>query len=215
MSLFNWFSGKPKTKKPHFQPRSASTPNGKAQPGSQRQASRKNDQTERRDLLYIIVRDTMARAGISSSSYKFKVLSLDQQSGQFLVMVDLDPEHGNDTARLQTMEMRIVQAARSRFEIPVTAVYWRINNQTSSPAQRPTPLPPSVAPTRLAPRFEADELAAFKQALAKTTAARPVTARGNPLLSPDSDDFEDTIVPDYAPRPYASSLSATQYGDLH
>ncbi|HMZ85477.1 MAG TPA: hypothetical protein PK343_02080, partial [Giesbergeria sp.] len=68
------------------------------------------------------------------------------------------------------------------------------------------------------PRFdpiEADEVAAFKQALA--TAARPAAAAtGVPVRSgpsrpePQRLDFEDTEMPDSRPQ----GLSGTQYGDL-
>jgi hypothetical protein len=44
---------------------------------------------ESRKLLYAEVRESMTRAGILSSSYKFKVLSLDSRSDQYLIMMDL------------------------------------------------------------------------------------------------------------------------------
>ena len=51
----------------------------------------------RRELLYAVVREAMVRAGVLSSSYKFKVLSLDPRGRQFLVMVDLAHGAGSDT----------------------------------------------------------------------------------------------------------------------
>jgi hypothetical protein len=44
---------------------------------------------ERREMLYAVVREAMVRAGVLSSTYKFKVLSLDPRGRQFMVMVDL------------------------------------------------------------------------------------------------------------------------------
>ena len=52
-------------------------------------ANRKHERMARRELLYAVVREAMVRAGVLSSSYKFKVLSLDPRGRQFLVMVDL------------------------------------------------------------------------------------------------------------------------------
>ncbi|ADV02099.1 hypothetical protein HF896_22390 [Alicycliphilus denitrificans] len=96
------------------------------------------------------------------------------------------------------------------------------------PASRPAPLVPPIAPAappRAATGFEpieADEVAAFKQALVHAAAARapapaaePGTAtRSGPLLpkSTGSTGFEDTVMPTQdAP---SSDLSSTQYGDL-
>ena len=233
----------------------------------------KNERMERRELLYIVVRDAMVCAGVLSASYKFKVLSLDPRGQQFLVMMDLAREFGGETVRLSEIEALIAQTAKARYNIVVTAVYWRINDQVAKglaqkgvaphgaslshlhpPQSRPQPLavgarapvaartpegspamarhappvPPegasAPAPVRLvAPRFdpiEADEVAAFKQALASAAATRmPVVAvsgvsvRSGPHRStPSSSDFADTILPEQDSR--GQNLSNTQYGEL-
>ncbi len=92
---------------------------------------RKNERMERRELLYTVVRDAMVRAGVLSASYKFKVLSLDQRGSQFLIMMDLAREFGGDTGRLSEIEALIAQTAKSRYEIAVTAVYWRVNDHVA------------------------------------------------------------------------------------
>ncbi|MCE1249747.1 MAG: hypothetical protein LWW82_03365, partial [Comamonadaceae bacterium] len=61
----------------------------------------------------------------------FKVLSLDQQGRQFLIMIDLAREYGGDTARLSEIEALVAQTAKARFDILVTAVYWRINEHVA------------------------------------------------------------------------------------
>ena len=232
---------------------------------------------ERRELLYIVVRDAMVRAGVLSASYKFKVLSLDQKGRQFLIMMDLAREYGGETARLSEIEALVAQTAKARYDIAVSAVYWRINDhvavglpqqgvaaappQPAAPAQppvasirpttprpRPTPvmapaapapivpdfaIPPPVAPSAPTPvitsappsqggRFdpiEADEVAAFKRALASAAAARPtssaplgVSVHSGPLRQPVSDTgFADTEMPHDAQGP---DLGSTQYGEL-
>lgn len=217
---------------------------------------------ERREALYIVVRDAMVRAGVLSASYKFKVLALDPRGQQFLVMMDLAREYGSEATRLSEIESLIAQTAKTRHEITVMSVYWRINDQiaanipqkgvapqgaslplsntalavhpvTSAAAVAvavgtavPPPIlkPATQPPVRLvAPRFdpiEADEVAAFKRALATAAAARvPVTAAsGAPVQSgarrraPQGIDFADTEMPDQDSR--SQSLSSTQYGDL-
>lgn len=242
-------------------------------------ANRVNERMERRELLYIVVRDAMVRAGVLSASYKFKVLSLDQRGRQFLIMMDLAREYGGETVRLSEIEALIAQTAKTRYDIAVTAVYWRINDHVAvglpqkgiaphgasvsaapaapsapmppvAPAPRPTPRPaaperpllqprpePVAAPVRAAPppepllspaapaagRFdpiEADEVAAFKRALASAAAARPtspaplgVSVQTGPLLHPSSNDtgFADTEMPQ---DPRGPDLSSTQYGEL-
>jgi len=267
-------------------------------PPPEHAANRKNERMERRELLYTVVRDAMVRAGVLSASYKFKVLSLDQRGRQFLVMMDLAREYGGETVRLSEIEALIAQTAKTRYDILVTAVYWRINDHVavgipqkgvapqgaalpvpaapvaaapvrrppvaapapvvapanpifpiaSAPAPAPTAAPVAAAPQRPAvppataaparppvaapvgeqrpaPRFEpieADEVAAFKRALANAAgataapaaAAKPgVPVRSGPLLPPaQPTGFEDTEMPGAdSPSP---DLSSTQYGDL-
>ena len=312
MSLFSWFSRKPAPPKP----RAAAEPSGllnadatvPLSPGRhgkpltealppEHAANRKNERMERRELLYTVVRDAMVRAGVLSASYKFKVLSLDQRGRQFLVMMDLAREYGGETVRLSEIEALIAQTAKTRYDILVTAVYWRINDHVAvgipqkgvaplgaslplqaaaaaAPAvRRPpvaaapvpvtpvrpaavpgpaaSPLRPPVAATapaplapvslpvaaaapataaaqRPAPRFEpieADEVAAFKRALANAAgtaavaapaaAAKPgVPVRSGPLLPPSAPTgFEDTEMP--GAERVAPDLGSTQYGELN
>ena len=144
MSLFSWFSRKPSPPKA----RAALDPSGllnadatvplavgrrpvlEPQP-AEHAANRKNERMERRELLYTVVRDAMVRAGVLSASYKFKVLSLDQRGRQFLVMMDLAREFGGETVRLSEIEALIAQTAKARYDILVTAVYWRINDHVA------------------------------------------------------------------------------------
>lgn len=168
MSLFSWFS-KPNSSDADVAPlvvgpRHATTPaavgvqkaNGSALPQDP-SASRKSERIERREQLYGVVRDAMTRAGILSSGYKFKVLSLDPRGRQYLIMMDLVDQSAGDADRLAEIEALIAQFAKTRFEILVTAVYWRVNASvtaglssaktgTISPVSRPAPL--SATPLR-------------------------------------------------------------------
>ena len=308
MSLFSWFSRKPAPPKPRPLAEPSGLLNADATvpltPGRQSKplveplppehaANRKNERMERRELLYTVVRDAMVRAGVLSASYKFKVLSLDQRGRQFLVMMDLAREYGGETVRLSEIEALIAQTAKTRHDILVTAVYWRINDHVAvgipqkgvapqgaslqaattlprrpapvfapapapvaaptrpaaplpavaatpapvpvrtplvppvaAPAAAPVPATPAAAP-RPAPRFdpiEADEVAAFKRALASAAggaavagaaAAKPgVPVRSGPILPPaQPTGFEDTEMPGAdGPSP---DLSSTQYGELN
>ena len=318
MSLFSWFSRKPAP--PKAKPRSAgaepsgllnadaTVPLAPGRPGQpllqpvppEHAVNRKNERMERRELLYTVVRDAVVRAGVLSASYKFKVLSLDQRGRQFLVMMDLAREYGGETARLSEIEALIAQTAKTRYDILVTAVYWRINDHVAvglpqkgitpttvpsaaapqgvvrkpvpapvpaapapvaapassllfpaEPAARfpttptalgrtpsgttapapllpasntgPAPLAPASGPARFEP-IEADEVAAFKRALADAAgrapvapaaAARPgVAVRSGPLLPPShSTDFADTEIPGSDGQ--STALSTTQYGELN
>ncbi|NMM76687.1 hypothetical protein [Acidovorax sp. SRB_24] len=271
MSLFSWFLRKPA---PAF--KRASEPSGRLNADAavlpEQAAQRTNERMERRELLYVVVRDAMVRAGVLSASYKFKVLALDQRGRQFLVMMDLAREYGGETARLSDIEALIAQTAKLHYDIAVTAVYWRINDHVAAgirqkgvapqgaglpaapqphrgsappasarpvgaaapaPAVAPAavsqmpaqaPASAAAAPARAAAlRFdpiEADEVAAFKQALAAAAPAHPAVAApsGVPLRSgprrapPGNPDFADTEVSGHSAR--SPDLSSTQYGDL-
>ena len=215
--------------------------------------ARKTERIERREQLYGVVRDAMTRAGILSASYKFKVLSLDPRGKQYLIMMDLSNQSAGDTGRLAEIESLIAQSAKSRHEILVTAVYWRVNaNVTAglsavrsgaggSPS-RPAPLNalpvrypgypaapaaaaslPGAAAATAGPssRYEplqADEVIAFKKALATSAPAAALVGSGeivksgrrNPAWQPD---FENTELID--PEERVSPLSSTQYGELN
>jgi len=227
-------------------------------------ANRKGERMARRELLYTVVRESMVRAGVLSASYKFKVLSLDGRGRQFLVMIDLARDHAAESTRLAEIEAAIAQAAKSRYDIVVTAVYWRLNEHVAvgDPRARPqhavaqldsqpAPLESNPAPLTSAPMplnskpvplaaarsrydpIQADEVAAFKAALAAGAtdpagaAAAAVgvqhghghgasarTFDGSNRHGPQSytllTGFEDTELPDSR----APALSGTQYGDL-
>ena len=278
MSFFSWFSSKPSqnpvgtdrespdsdssdlTREERTRPVAGSRPRvSQPQPlktPAEQQPGQKSQRHAKRELLYVAVREAMIRAGVLSASYKFKVLSLDPRGDQFMVMMDLAQEFGGQTGRLADIEVMIAQSAKSRYNIRVTAVYWRMSELVSiahpRPAARtashPTPgaellragavaaagrqvLAPAMtetaAPALLVPeppieRYEpiqADEVAAFKQALAAASATgatpRPdagVVGRSGANSYALLTGFEDTEMPD-TPA-VVPALSSTQYGDL-
>ena len=210
MSLMSWlFPTKKRSRSaPHSggnsdTPRKASKEG--AGSGGSHSARRKGERTARRELLYAVVREAMVRAGVLSASYKFKVLSLDGHGRQYLVMMDLAREFGGGADRLSEIEALIAQSAKSRHDILVTAVYWRLNEhvavgsaglqQRARPSQ-PMPLDSQPAPLHSAPAplaataarapayepIQADEVEAFKKALVQGStgpvplAAEPVAA---------------------------------------
>jgi hypothetical protein len=189
----------------------------------------------RREQLYVAIREAMTRAGVLSASYKFKVLSLDQRGNEFIVMMDLAKAFGGQPEQLGEIEALIVQNAKARFEITVPAVYWRMDEgaTVSKPALNAhdavqtaalhTDATAAAAPAKAAPRYEpiqADEVAAFKQALLAASAHGPAAAPENGVKvksGPRSytllTGFEDTEMP---PEAISSpALSSTQYGDLN
>jgi hypothetical protein len=137
MSLFSWLS-QSKSAKPAAD--GAGAPRGGDAKGAAAPAAdptqRKSERMARRELLYSVVRESMARAGVLSSSYKFKVLSLDAAGRQFLVMVDLAGSEKADRDLLSDIEQVIAQRAKTRHELTVSAVYWRRNDQVGVGAPR-------------------------------------------------------------------------------
>ena len=237
MSLFQWFVRKPAARAVAGQQSSglahvdATVPlraGGSSNRGlgtsASHAANRKTERLERRELLYTVVRDAMTRAGVLSASYKFKVLSLDSRGRQYLIMMDLARKDAGAPERLAEIEGVIAQNAKIRHDILVTAVYWRLHEHVTSGLSKSAQIGASafvvapvnpVAPPK--PRFEplhADEVAAFKQAIASASAPMPLSAPGeiiksgrrNPVPEP-ADDLELDR--------RASPLSGTQYGDLN
>lgn len=238
MSLFNWFSRKPAPIVPpkgtgqsrpqvHSSSRSASRKKPVADeqpqpslPQASQAEQRKNERLHRREQLYQIVRDVMPRAGLLSSAYKFKVLSLDQRGRQFMVMMDLAVDNGSEPAQWSQIETMIIHSAKTRNNIDVTAVYWRLLDLAAMEQARQAangeithPMPLQVArPMPHHDPLDEEEVAAFKRALAAGIAPPVVAVRqtGNnyTLLT----GYEDTEVAETdEPTP---ALSGTQYGEL-
>jgi hypothetical protein len=162
---------------------------------------RRAERAGRRELLYTVVREAMVRAGVLSASYKFKVLSLDGDGRQYLIMIDLAGAGAPDGRRLSEIEALITQSAKARHELRVAAVYWRNESGGTGAAHARTDSRPALLESRPAalvsapaplvassrgPAYEpiqADEVEAFKKALVAGSsgpmplAASPRTAR--------------------------------------
>jgi hypothetical protein len=235
MSIFNWFGSHQSKTSPSAARGLADAKAPQAAPDKSHPGSHKTERMEQREHLYSVVRDTMIRAGVLGGSYKFKVLSLDARGVQFLVMIDLVEPLAGHAGRLVEIEGLIVQAAKVRYDIGVTAVYWRVSDPVkTSPAHRhsaaaaPASRPMSEEKTfsaatvpQPAPRCEPllqDEVAAFKRALASAAPATPLSASGQIVTSGRRNpappvEFEDTHMADSDRR--SPPLSNTQYGDLN
>jgi hypothetical protein len=201
-------------------------------PGSA--GNRKGERLERRELLYTVVRESMTSVGVLSTGYKFKVLSLDSKGVQYLIMMDLSRQYVDETGRLAEIESLIAQNAKSRYGILVTAVYWRINEHVTAgvsrpsgpvsapaPLSRPAPLAGEGAPTAGAaakPHYEpleADEVEAFKKALASVPASRTLSAPGEIVRSGRRNPHPEPVFANTELDERQSPLSGTQYGDLN
>ena len=212
MSLLNWFS----SKKRHEPADSAMPSSGlsrlestkpahaanRGSHGSAQPANRKAERMERRELLYTVVRDAMSRAGVLSSSYKFKVLSLDTHGRQFLVMVDLAYGGAADPSRLAEIEAMVAQNAKARHDILVTAVYWRANDHVAvgDPAHRPPisrPAPLQAEISRPAPLHAEVSRPAPIAATSRPAELRPASAalngRVDPLQREEVDAFKRAL----------------------
>jgi len=165
----------------------------------------KNERAKMRDLLYNVVRESMVRVGILSSNFKFKVLATDPKGEKFIVMMDLPPSFGSEISQLAEIEPIICRAAKARYNITVSAVYWRaelppVTAAAAAPVAPPVATkPPEVAPPPRAtpapfassvppekPKVEpvlADEVSALKRILA---AGGVGTATPTPSTSPQN-----------------------------
>jgi hypothetical protein len=145
-----------------------------------RTEERKAARNARREQLYIAVREAMTHAGVLSASYKFKVLSLDQRGDQFLVMMDVDQKLIDQPEKIAEIEPIVAQVAETRFEILVTAVYWRLN--TKGPIGLPK-LPPEPLSSRPSPLATSNSQPAPLSASPSRPA--PLAASIRPARTPD------------------------------
>ena len=83
------------------------------------------NRNDRRDLLYGVVRDTMVKAGILSSSYRFKLMSLDTDGTLYSVMVDIAQEYGVQHELIRRLENELTRSAFKNGKLRISGVYWR------------------------------------------------------------------------------------------
>ena len=155
MSFFGWFRSAPKPDNdPIAFARDArfSDPKDAAsrRSGSSAAERRKDERARLRELLFKVVRESMVRVGVLSSSFKFKVLATDPRGKKFIVMMDLSRDFGGEISQLAEIEKLICQSAKARYNIVVSAVYWRAEEmapvrQPDSAAQ-PAPAAAASAP---------------------------------------------------------------------
>lgn len=161
MSFLNWFRGRSRS----------ADGNGKGRrPFAQTTlpliSPRRGRRILRREQLFGIVRESMIRGGVLSTSYEFKVLAMDANADKFLVLVELAlPAETMPDEYLLEIERWVQSSARSRHAMEVPAIYWRrkpvaeqrgtalkasMQSQTRRPngmsSDRPTAIPVPRAP---------------------------------------------------------------------
>lgn len=152
MSFFSWFKSKSPSHRGHeastrTAPLAAVPRNAKATGADSNGADsetdtaarRKNERARLRDMLYNVVRESMVRVGVLSSSFKFKVLATDPRGRKFIVMMDLSRDFGSEISQLAEIEALICQAAKARHNIVVSSVYWRAEDQVAPEKAGNTP----------------------------------------------------------------------------
>ena len=192
----------------------------------------KQQRQDRREHLYNVVRDVMLRSEVLASHYKFKVLSLDTQGRQFLIMIDLMGMQALRPDQVVALENLMAKTAAQRHELTVKAVYWRQSDIVAAvPERRPAAAVPetkfeSAAPAPVArdktgskrhgfEPIDQDEVQAFKKAIASATPAESQpgqVVKSGPRQAPVPADFQDTRLLDSDEG--SSPLGPTQFGDF-
>ena len=226
MSIFNLFSRHSQTPSA---PEEKSRPAANSKKSQEPEADQRSEHTKarhfRRDQVFVAIREAMTRTGILPANYKFKVLSEDPQGNDFMVMMTLVVVAGEPLLPLGEMETTIMETALERFQIIVSAVYWRITELAPAAkfvppvvvgrtAAQPVPAAQPVKPKSPHETIAADEVIAFQQALLAASAqgqAMPQEKLPPRRRSNQPKDFQDTEMVDSSVAPV---LSKTQYGDL-
>lgn len=229
MSLIHWFSQSACSRAPKsaLAVELLSKPAPTLMPDSNLPNGRRAVRSERREQLYSVVRHAMTSVGVLSTSYKFKVLSLDSRGSSFLVMMDLVRQAARTPERMAEIEAVIVQNAKGHFEIVVSSVYWRLSHVVPADLSNRTvqsgkglarAQPPFIKPIHDVSPIGAEEVLAFKNAFSAQGKGSPLFASGeiqqagNRMKSPyplplpaERHDSDGRFSP----------LGPTQYGDLN
>jgi len=176
-------------------------------------SERKSIRIEQRELLYAVVRESMSRIGLITSSYKYKVLSLDSQGRQYLIMIDMKLDAQNQTPLMSKIEHLVARDAMAQHGIQVTGVYWRFSVPNSLDDNKQS---------RPETRVEPDASATDTPATVKPSAVNPVDTKQELLkaLSKPREHheakvsaFPDTMLLDHEAPDH--QLSNTQLGTLN
>lgn len=214
MSLFTWL--KAKTLVPGQKSGAARARRSFVQTTLPVISPRRSRRILRREQLFSVVRESLIRGGVLSTSYEFKVLTLDVNGDSFLVLIDLAlPAESMSDEYLLEIERWIQSSAQSRHSMVVRSVYWR---RKAAPDQRGTALKSAVAvqirrdtsalgvaaPLHVQTQAVApDEVDAFRRAL---QSAQQPTRRERP--------GDEAFLPTPESHSDFSALSETQYGKL-
>ena len=219
--LFNWLQSKATDAKRKNKPlRSARR--GFGQTTLPLISPRRGRRILRREQLFAVVRESLIRGGVLSTSYEFKVLTLDANGDGFIVLIDLAlPADSMPDEYLLEIEQWIQASARGRHGMEVRGVYWRrlaepdqrgialkaavtAQRRTSGQETAPTaiPKPPPHSEARLQP-VSAEEVEAFREAMQAQRNKRATSQRPAGAQEPEPESHSDF-----------SALSDTQYGKL-
>lgn len=176
--------------------------------GSHNAAKRKTMRMEQRELLYGVVRETMTRLGLITTSYKYKVLSLDPQGRQYLIMMDIKQDKQNHVPFMSKIEHLLTQESLSRHGIQIAGVYWRFseNKALAENALLKPDISVKPAPTPIPEKPPAGDSIEAKKALEK------VLHKSREHREAAQSAFPDTLV--FDPEERAVPLSNTQHGTL-
>ena len=139
----------------------------------------------RREQLFSVVRESMIRGGVLSTSYDFKVLTLDANGDSFLVLIDLAlPADVMPDPYLLEIERWVQNSAQLRHSMSIPSVYWRrkaahdqrgmalkaavaaqTQRQALCPSPTAIPMPPISHGNGQTQAVDAAEIEAFRQAL--------------------------------------------------
>lgn len=172
------------------------------------------------EIETLIVQSAKARFGIGVPAVYWRM------NAQIVLGTAMRQAAAGVPAHRRVPEFTAAAAAQSPILAPSRHAARRPVDATPEPAPVP-PMPPApLAVPQPAPGsthfepIEADEVAAFKQALAQVATRAPqpepgVATRSGPLLPPGPalTGFEDTLLPSQEGRG-GSDLSSTQYGEL-
>lgn len=110
-------------------------------------ATKKNNSAQRviqRDRVSSVIREVLAGADIQNSTAKYKVMTVDSLSVEFIALVELGREVPKRSERAAELGASIILNARQKFGVNVTGIYWKLD-EFEVPTANASVLTPTVA----------------------------------------------------------------------
>lgn len=169
--------------------------------------------------LSAVIRETLHTNGMSSTSCKFKLITVGSSGYEFIALIETVEELGERIMKLQSLGGTIISDSRIRFGIVVKSVFWNMSGDAvpvkaagikNLPLPKPEPEPFLTAPAQCSETARAELEAEFDREMRKFSTQTGLHGRYDdtrPMKFSDSQNPSDEEI-----ESFKEFITSPQYG---